>query len=133
MAFKHGTLSAYNNGCRCADCVERNASYRQQRRNGSDIDAGQVPGPVESGVREEIGLAVESRPGLAAVAVCLAQLLDNPQGRNQWAAAAKVLAGLLDTLSSVSARGSHGRLALVRNMSDRAAVLKSSEPERKCF
>jgi len=30
MALKHGTLSRYNSGYRCGDCVYRNSSYRQQ-------------------------------------------------------------------------------------------------------
>ena len=105
--------------------MDRNTRYRQQRRNKvSDEDrfAGQQPGRGESGVREEIESAGESHPQLAAIAVCLAQLLDNPQGRNQYPAAAKVLGGLLDKLSSVSARGRHWRLARVGTMSDRGGA-----------
>jgi hypothetical protein len=95
------------------------SEYRQERRDklaGQHIDAGQGPGPVELGVHEEIAGAAEARPGLAAAAVCLAQLLDNPQGRNQYAAAAKVLVSVLDKLCSDSARHRRGGLALVRTM-----------------
>ena len=49
---------------------------------------------MELAVREEIALAVESRPGLAATAVAPAQLLDKPGAKNQHAAAAKVLTEL---------------------------------------
>jgi hypothetical protein len=121
MTLKHGTLHRYNQGCRCLECVDRNAEYRQQRRDklaGEDVPAGQGPGPVELAVCEEIAGAVGARPGVAAVAVCLARLLDNPQARNQAPAAAKVLAGLLDKLVSDSARQRRGGLALVRTMTD---------------
>jgi hypothetical protein len=73
---------------------------------------------VELAVREEIAGASGSRPGVAAVAVCLAQLLDNPQGRNQYAAAAKVLTSLLDKLRSASAHGRRGNLSLVKSMTN---------------
>ena len=95
------------------------SEYRQERRDklsGDDIPAGQGPGPVEAGVLAEIALAAEARPGLAAVAVCLAQLLDNPQGRNQYAAAAKVLTGLLGELGKVGAPRRRSQLALVKSM-----------------
>jgi hypothetical protein len=121
MTLRHGTLSRYNSGCRCGDCVYRNSSYRQQRRAGlsaSDITAGQEPGRVELGVREEIALAVESRPGLAAMAVALAQLLDNPRATNQYPAAAKVLTELLDELGKVGAPRRRSHLALVREMTE---------------
>jgi hypothetical protein len=71
---------------------------------------------VELAVREEIELAAESRPGLAATAVALAQLLDNPAARNQHAAAAKVLTNLLDALAKVGAPRRRSHLALVREM-----------------
>ena len=119
MTLKHGTLHRYNQGCRCLDCVDRNTSYRQERRDklsGQDITAGQGPGQVELGVREEIAGAVEARPGLAAMAVCLAQLLDNPRARNQHAATAKVLTHLLDELVKVGAPRRRSHLALVREM-----------------
>ena len=94
MALRQGTLTQYNNGCRCADCVERNSSYRQQRRSDlsvPDIAAGQELGRVELAVIEEIGFAVQARPGLAAIARQLEALLDNPRATSQHAAAAKVL------------------------------------------
>ena len=76
-----------------------------------------MPGRVESGVAAEIGEAAVLRPGLAAMALCLARdVLDNPRAVSQHAAAAKVLARLLDELASVSARGRRGNLSLVKSM-----------------
>jgi hypothetical protein len=78
-------------------------------------------GPVESGVRDEIGgLAAEARPGLAQAALALARILDNPKAVNQQPAAAKVLAALLDKLRTASARGRCGNLALVRTMTEKS-------------
>ena len=75
---------------------------------------------MELAVREEI--AVESRPGLAATAVALAQLLDNPRARNQHPAAAKVLTGLLDELGKIGAPRRRSHLALVREMTEKGGA-----------
>jgi hypothetical protein len=80
------------------------------------------PGRVELGVQAEIIGVADVRPGLAAIALCMARLLDNPRAVNQAPAAAKVLASLLDKLHSASARGRRGRLALVRTMSDQGGA-----------
>lgn len=77
------------------------------------------PGPVESGVTQEIGgLASEARPGLAQAAVCLARLMDNPKAVNQQPATAKVSASLLDKLRSVSAQGRGHPAAVLRAMTE---------------
>jgi hypothetical protein len=122
MAYRHGTLTAYNSGCRCGDCVDRNASYRQQRRAEQGIIAAQEPGPVELGVLKEIGLAVEQRPGLAASAVALARLLDNPRTASQHPAAAKTLASLLDTLGKAGGTRRRSHLAVVREMTEKGGA-----------
>ena len=51
------------------------------------------PGPVESGVQDEIsGLAADARPGLAQAGLAIARILDdNPKAMTQQPAAAKVL------------------------------------------
>jgi hypothetical protein len=67
-------------------------------------------------VQAEIGAAADARPGLAAVALCLARLVDNPRAVNQHPAAARVLASLLDKLASASAQRRRGGLALVKSM-----------------
>jgi hypothetical protein len=75
-----------------------------------------APGPVEVSVQAEIGDVVDSRPGLAQVALAMARLLDNPKAVNQQPAAAKVLVTVLDTLRKGSAQGRRGNLALVKSM-----------------
>jgi hypothetical protein len=100
------------------------SEYHQERRDklsGQDIPAGQGPGRVELGVREEIGLAGEARPGLAAMAIAMAQLLDNPRARNQAPAAAKVLTGLLDALGKAAVPRRRSHLALVREMTTKGS------------
>jgi hypothetical protein len=62
------------------------------------------PGPVEAGVEAEIGELAEARPGLAAVALVMARLMDNPRAVSGQPAAARVLVSLLDKLHSASAR-----------------------------
>jgi hypothetical protein len=137
MAGRHGTRLRYNEGCRCGDCTEANRVYFRRRREakllapaaidsltaaGASQDVADLPhlGPVESGVQAEISdLAAELRPGLAQVALALARVMDNPKAINQKAAAAKVLAGLLDKLRSASAGGHRRSLAVVRAMSTR--------------
>ncbi len=130
MAARHGTRRRYTDGCRCDDCKDAQRIYQRRYRerllsgdqnrspepDGSGAVNDYTPGPVEVGVQAEIGsLATETRPGLAAVALSLAQLMDDPKARNQQAAAATVLASLLDKLRSASADG-RGQLALVKSM-----------------
>jgi hypothetical protein len=62
------------------------------------------------------GLGAHHRPGLAAAALALARVLDNPKATSSKPAAAKVLAALLTQLRSVSARGRRGGLSVVREM-----------------
>ena len=131
MAAIHGTQRRYVEGCRCEDCKEAHRAaardYRERRASGltrpasvaaipSAVAAG--PGPVEAGVEAEIaGLAeAEARLGLAAVALAVARILDNPKAVSSHPPAAKVLATLLDRLRSASARGRRGGLAVVRAM-----------------
>lgn len=136
MAARHGTRGGYKDGCRCDECRDAQRRYQQRYRERSVAGVGNshtssssvfavsgyrtAPGPVESRVQAEIGaLATQARPGLAAMALSLAQLMDDPRARNQQPAAAKVLAGMLDKLRSVSASGRRGGLTLVRTMIER--------------
>jgi hypothetical protein len=64
----------------------------------------------------------DARPGLAQVALALARILDNPKAVSSQPAAAKVLAALLEKLRSEFARGRRGKLALVRQMSDKGGA-----------
>jgi hypothetical protein len=128
MAAQHGTRHRYIDGCRCDECKAANAAYQQEYRQRPAVVVPlstavtpplSGPGPVESGVAEEIdSLASEARPGLAQVALELARVLDNPKALNQKAAAARVLTTLLDKLRSSSARGRRNRLAVVRTMTE---------------
>jgi hypothetical protein len=79
------------------------------------------PGRVECGVRAELAGLTE-RPGLVAVALAMARVLDNPRAVSSQPAAAKVLASLLDQLHSASACGRRGGLAVVRTMTERTAT-----------
>lgn len=127
MAASHGTQRRYVQGCRCDDCREAHRvsarEYRERRANGETealsvvaVPSVVVPGPVEIGVTEEIdGLASQARPGLAAAALCIARLMDNPRAINQQPAAAKVLISMLEKLRSASPAGRRG-LAVVREM-----------------
>ena len=117
--MKHGSLRAYNSGCRCDACRGRNAEYRRQRRANPDISAGQRPGPVELAVIQEIGLAAEERPAVAAAAVALGRLLDNPRAIGQHPSAARVLSSLLNQLHKVGAPRRRSHLAMVKQMTDR--------------
>lgn len=126
MAAKHGTRRRYIEGSRCEDCIAANTAYQHRWRQGRTCGEPSTPnvavslspvtaGPVESGVQAEIaGLAAEARPGLAAIAISLAQLMDDPKARNQQPAAAKVLSALLDKLHRAGAQGRRGNLAVVR-------------------
>jgi hypothetical protein len=131
ITARHGTRRSYNDGCRCDDCRDAQRLYQQRYREQAlspitkVTPARAVPGPVEAGVQAEIGgIATQARQGLAAMALSLAQLMDDPRAVNQKSAAAKVLTSLLEKLHEVGARGRHGHLAAVRTMTRRGAIEK---------
>jgi hypothetical protein len=74
------------------------------------------PGPVEIAVRAQLEHlpSAQERPGTFAVAIRLAQLLDNPTAVPQYASAAKVLSDIIATLSKQSTHRT--RLSAVRSM-----------------
>lgn len=142
MAAKHGTRRRYVEGCRCAPCTEANSEWARDYRARRAADTGalfkerkvaeiepvvtlaqpRTPSPVESGVLAELsGTVVQARPGLAAAALAMARLLDNPRAVSQQPAAAKVLAALLEKLHSASG-GRRGNLALVRTMTEKGGA-----------
>ena len=102
-AAKHGTRRRYNEGCRCEDCTADNTACHQEYRQrliGAEpanpssvvtVSSPVTPGPVEAGVEAEIAELADARPGLAAAALALARILDNPRavskpaGRRQGA------------------------------------------------
>ena len=136
MAAKHGTAQGYRDGCRCDDCRlgmrEYHADLRRRKAAGEPVRGpGKVvslpsaaantrpagPGPVEAAVLEEIeGLQLTSdRPGLAAMAVSLAQLMDDPMSKGKRPDAAAKLEQLLEKLHK-GADVKKSRLATVRAM-----------------
>lgn len=138
-----GSESSYAAGCRCDLCKRAAAVARRERRrrdreaaglvDTSDIsdtvglspvsnpDCGCSTGDylntsVVAAVHEEISaLGVHARPGLAAPAVSLAEVLDNPRATSSKPAAAGALVNLLNQLRK-SAVGSKPKLASVRLM-----------------
>ncbi|WP_375485111.1 hypothetical protein [uncultured Mycobacterium sp.] len=126
MAAKHGTRQRYNQGCRCGGCSAANNRYQQGYRQRKLLPetapvAADDPGPVELAVQAELDNlpAPTDRPGVAAAALAMARLLDNPRAVGSQPSAAKVLAGLLRDLRSASVRGRYGRLKVVREMTDK--------------
>lgn len=121
----HGRRSRYNAGCRCGECRTANRDHQRSRRSKylSPVPAGDpsppaefIDGPVTEAVRAQLKHlpAAQERPGLYAIALRLAQLLDNPTAVPQYASAAKVLTDILGTLSKHSTRLT--RLTAVRSM-----------------
>ena len=114
----HGTPSRYSQGCRCADCTEahrlRAIDYRTRKEESEPEPTS--PGQVEKAVQAELGGLAVSRPSLAAVAIAMARILDNPRAKSTQPAAAKVLVSALDALHKSSAQGRRGNLALVKEM-----------------
>jgi hypothetical protein len=128
MEVRHGTRRRYNEGCRCAECTAANTAYQQRYRQRPSAfvplsppvtPQPAEPGPVEAAVESEIAGLYEVRPGLAQSALAMARILDNSKAVNQAPAAAKVLATLLDKLSSASTPSRRGGLALVRTMTEK--------------
>lgn len=124
----HGR-SRYVAGCRCGTCKLANREYQRTRRARPLAAVTPPPpgvttppdtaGPVVAAVRAQLELldASDDRPALAAIAVALAEVLDNPAAIPQHAAAAHRLVELLGSLSQGSGR--RGRLASVRDMTGR--------------
>lgn len=121
----HGRRSRYNAGCRCGECRAANRDHARRRRSKhlQRVPAGDlsppaefIDGPVTEAVRAQLEHlpAAQDRPGLFAIAIRLAQLMDNQSAVPQYASAAKVLTDIITTLSKQSRRP--GRLTAVRDM-----------------
>jgi len=114
----------YNRGCRCATCKLANREY-QRRHRSKRLRAVTTPpadvtteptGAVAAAVQAQLDgtAAALERPGLYAVAIRLAQLLDRDDAVPQFSAAAHRLSEILSTLSKHSTRRT--RLSAVRSM-----------------
>ena len=117
----------YRRGCRCDKCCEANRVYarelkRRKKAEGvrvvSNLDTSPTPrGRVVEAVATDLASvnAFDERPGLAATAMAMAELLDNESATPQWpAAAARLAAILLELVPAVPARRSG--LQAVRDM-----------------
>lgn len=140
---KHG-IAKYNAGCRCDVCKKATSEYHKARRrklaesvgdpdvplgaglrllNGLADNAPTCENPVSapsnsvvSAVMEEIqSLSGHKRPALAASAVALAEVLDNPKATATKPAAAAKLAVLLEQLRK-STDGKKSKLTAIRSM-----------------
>lgn len=128
VADKPHGRSRYNAGCRCGECRAANREHSRQRRSkhlqpvppaaGSPPQAEFTDGAVAEAVRAQLAntAAAQERPGLYAVAIRLAQLLDRDDAIPQHASAAHRLTEVLTTLSKSSNR--RGRLSMVRGMTE---------------
>ena len=114
----HGTPSRYSQGCRCADCTEahrlRAIDYRTRKEESEPLPTS--PGQVEKAVQAELGGMAISRPALAAIALAMAKILDNPRAKSTQPPAAKVLVNVLETLHKDATQTRRGRLAVVKDM-----------------
>jgi hypothetical protein len=132
MSLEHGR-TRYTRGCRCDVCTAAERDYqrdRYRRQRGLPVDpsgptklnesdpqpASSPGGSVVAAVRAELataGAAVE-RPGLTAVALALAEILDDPRHIVTQPAAARQLVAILGMLSKRTQP--RGKLALVKSM-----------------
>lgn len=122
MSIEHGR-TRYGRGCRCNVCkaAERDYQRNRYRRRGLPIDPpapwkptviesppiSSSDGSVVAAVRAELDAtpSAVARPGLAAVALALAAILDDARHVATQPAAARQLVAILDTLSKRTQRG----------------------------
>lgn len=137
--------SSYNRGCRCDLCKQAATDARRERRRLEREAVGELAGRTRlvsiptggaatsanvhvcsqttpenscvAGVLEEIGALSNPRRGLVAVAIAMAQLLDNPKAVSSHPPAAGRLVQVLDKLRSSSPRR-RSNLAVVRSMTE---------------
>jgi hypothetical protein len=79
----------------------------------TSVDAGMS---VVAGVLEEISTLESPRPDLVAVALCMAELLDNPRATSSKPSAVPRLLAVMEKLHATSARQRNNPLAVVRSM-----------------
>jgi hypothetical protein len=133
--------SCYNAGCRSEACrLAATEGRRDRRRRGreavGELDNVDMVGQpvvsitdyrastsdylsatVEAAVREEISAYGDvSRPGLAAAAMALAAVLDNPRATSSKPPAAGALVNILNLLRKSAAAAKQTPLASVRRM-----------------
>lgn len=144
----HGSRQCYADGCRLPECRAAQAKYMREykaRKAGVDIDVARpgrprkgatvtqlptahqspgsspVVGPTERAVLEELATltSAETRKSVAAGALVMARILDNPVALAQQPQACARLMVAMDELRRGSARRK-GRLASVQAMTKQA-------------
>ena len=116
----------YRRGCRCGVCRAANRTYQRERRASAapklctavpnSDTTGDVTSCVSAAVTEELLLiGPHGRPGLAAGALAMAKILDDPCAVPQHPAAAGRLFDVLEELHRCAPRQG-GKLAAVRRM-----------------
>lgn len=134
MTLEHGR-TRYTRGCRCAVCKAAERDYqrdRYRRQRGLPVDPPalwepsvinlpSVSSPIDSvvvAVRAELDAApgAAERPGLSAVALALAAILDDAKHIASQPAAARQLAAILGALWQPVQR--RGKLAVVKAMAN---------------
>ena len=132
-----GSEACYNGGCRSEACRLAASDGRRERRRLAREAVGEVSGldtkrvlsvsvPPDDGATSEVsvvaavcleisGMGANSRPGLAAIALSLAAVLDNPRATSSKPPAAGALVNILNQLRK-SAVGAEPKLASVRRM-----------------
>lgn len=144
----HGMRRTYKAGCRCDQCKQAESAYkrdlrRRHREAVGEVVTGAAPSlslvtgsgaefltsenTVTAAVSLEIsGIGAHLRPGLAAAAIALARVLDNPKAVSTQPAAAAKLSDLLKQFRKNSS-GRQSKLAAVRSLtSANAATLPAN-------
>ena len=136
IADKPHGRTRYNAGCRCGACRTANREHSRQLRSkflapvprpeGSP-PAEFIDGPVTEAVRVQLEHlpSAQERPGVFAIAIRLAQLMDNQTAVPQYASAAKALSDIVAMLSKHSTRRT--RLSAVRSMTERDSTRPALE------
>jgi hypothetical protein len=78
-----------------------------------------VPSSVVAAVQQEIDSLVSPRPGLAAVALAMAAVLDDPKATSTKPPAAGQLMRVMELLRKSSDGVRRGRLAVVKSMTSK--------------
>ena len=126
----HGRSRYRHHGCRCATCIEANKLYmrdlRARQRGLTPVPPGEsplaaAPGRVVAAVQADLETFgdLTGNQALAAGALAMARILDDPRQVTTQPSAVRQLVSLLEVLRrSVAPRP--GRLAVVQDMTTRA-------------
>jgi hypothetical protein len=79
----------------------------------------EIPSTCVDAVQLEIANLVSPRPGLAAAAIAMAEILDNPKATSTKPAAANQLMRVMEMLRKSSEGARRGRLASVKSLTSK--------------